>query len=255
MAAPDLETLLDFETNVENAAQMFLATDTGLSTSSINLTLDQDELELPRLEVRFDMGEAIDPPDPTTTSSGDLEYRKYSGTLNVIVMTRATEDGSETSHRIYRAKVRKSLLLNADNFTTLPDVNVSGFTITGPTDGSAGGYTQVADVMSRFAADKGDYAVDWNGSLWRVRDDGLSETLWTSSEDVAYPWLVTNWTQVDGLGDAPSLESLTGTNVLPYYDVNYLRPTGTDYSIDGDIAASTLSFSINICIRNDAWPA
>lgn len=168
MAAPDLETLLDFETNVENAAQIFLSTDTGLSTSSINLTLDQDDLVLPRIEVKFELGEALDPTDPKTTGSAELEYRKYTGTLNVIVMTRASKNGTDVNHRSYRAKVRKSLLLNANNFTTL--------------------------------------------------DDGGPAT------------------------------------ILPYYDVNYLRPIGTDYTVDGNIAISALTFAMNLCIRNDAWP-
>lgn len=163
MAAPDLETLLDFETNVEDAAQTFLASETGLAASKINLTLDQDTLQTPRIEVKFDVGEALDPPDmkdPGTSS--ELEYRKYTGTLNVMVMTRASKNGSQTDHRTYRAQVRAACLLNASNFSA---------------------------------------------------------------------------------------------TTLPYYDISYLRPTGTDYTIDGDLAVSTLTFDLRLQIRTDAWPA
>lgn len=169
MAAPDLETLLDFETNVESAAETFLATATGLSAGSIAVTLEQDDLVLPRLGVAFELGEALDPPDAKETGSSELEYRKYTGTLTVMVMTRATRDGSGADHRSYRAKVRAALLLNADNFTTL-----------------------------------------------------------------------------DGAGPA---------TILPFYDVNYLRPTGTTLEIDGKLAVSTLTYQMNLNIRNDAWPA
>jgi len=169
MAAPNLTTLLDFETNVEDAAQIFLSTETGLAATNVNASLDQDDLELPRIEVAFELGDALDPPDEKGNAQSELEYRKYSGTLNVMVMTRGSLDGSQTQHRELRAEVRAALLLNADNFTTL-----------------------------------------------------------------------------DGAGP---------DTILPYYDVNYLRPTGTQYQVEGDVAMSALSFQMNLCIRNDAWPS
>jgi len=167
MAAPDLETLLDFETNVESAAKTFLQTATGLSASNAFASLDQDNLILPRFSVMFEMGEALDPADVKETGSSELEYRKYSGTLNIQIVTDASIDGTQTSHRSYRAKARSAMLLNADN-----------------------------------------------------------------------------WTTGDGEG---------GT-ILPYYDVNYMRPTGTAFEQDGDLAISTLSYAINVAIRSDAWP-
>jgi len=167
MAAPDLETLLDFETNIESAAETFLSTDTGLATSSIFVQLDESDLVLPRLSVMFELGEADDPPDERSSTSPVLAYRKYNGTLTVRVVTRASLDGSNSDHRSYRAKVRKSLLINATNFDT---------------------------------------------------------------------------------------EVSTGVSVLPYYDVKYLRPSGTQFDIDGDLAISTLSYEVRFAIRNDAWP-
>lgn len=168
MAAPDLETLLDFETNIESAAKTFIQTATGLAASSAFASLDQDDLILPRFSVMFEMGQALDPADPKTTGSSELEYRKHSGTLSIMISTDASIDGTQANHRSLRSKVRSAMLLNADNWTT---------------------------------------------------DDG------------------------------------EGGTILPYYDVNYMRPTGTIFEQDGDMAVSTLTYDINIVIRNDAWPS
>jgi|TARA_E500000318_G_C3560872_1_gene213349 hypothetical protein len=168
MAAPDLETLHDFETNVESAAKTFLQTATGLSASSAFATLDQDDLVLPRFSVALELGEALDPPDQKTTGSSEFEYLKYTGTLNIQIVTDASIDGTQTNHRSYRAKARAAMLLNADN-----------------------------------------------------------------------------WSTSDGEG---------GT-ILPYYDINYMRPAGTTFEQDGDLAISTLAYTINVVIRPDAWPS
>jgi hypothetical protein len=169
MAAPDLETLLDFETNIEDAAKTFLETDTGLTATSIFASLDQDDFVSPRLEVMLGLGEASDPPDVKGNGTGELEYRKYSGNFMVRVISDKSVNGTTAFHRTTRAKVRASLLLNADNFTTL-----------------------------------------------------------------------------DGGGPA---------TILPYYDVKYLRPTGTTFSADSDLAISELAYQMHFAIRNDAWPS
>ena len=79
----DLITLLDFETNVETAAKIFLSTATGLQASSLYATLDQDNLVLPRISVSFESSGAIDPVDVKSISSDQLEYRKYSGNFSI----------------------------------------------------------------------------------------------------------------------------------------------------------------------------
>lgn len=47
---------------------------------------------------------------------------------------------------------------------------------------------------------------------------------------------------------------INGSPILPYYEVNYLRPTGTILEVDGESIQSTLSYSIFFSIRDDAWP-
>lgn len=257
MAAPNLRTLLDFETNIEDAAKTFLATDTGLAASSVFASLDQDDLVLPRVSVALELGEALDPVDPKTTGSSEFEYRKYTGTLIVVVASDGSTDGSQTAHRNHRADVRKSLLLNSDNFTTIPNENVTGFTNSGDQSGTytiKGG----SPIFGKPRFDKdtdSDYEFRFNGSEWILYDDVESETRWQADQQTEWPWLVTSWTLVDGAGSQPSLSSLVGTNLLPYYDVKYLRPTSTSFEMDGDLAVSTLSYDMQFAIRNDAWPS
>lgn len=167
MSAPNFETLLDFETNFETAAKTFLETDTGLSTSSLFATLDQDTFVVPRLEVLFELSESLDPPTPQSENSSQVEYMQHKGTLSIRVVSDASVDNTQTTHRQLRGKVRKSMLLNSPNFTT-----------------PSGGLT-----------------------------------------------------------------------VLPYYDVNYMRSTGTTYEVDGDLAISTLSYDITFSTKSDAFPA
>jgi hypothetical protein len=40
---------------------------------------------------------------------------------------------------------------------------------------------------------------------------------------------------------------------LEYYEVKYIRPTGTDYEVDGDFFISTLSYEIKFCTKDDKW--
>lgn len=162
MAAPNLQTLLDFETRFETAAETFLATATGLTTGTVYRTLEQDEFVCPRLEVMFEVGQAFDPPDERSTSDATLTYRKYEGTLTVKVVSEGTIAESYTGHRTYRAEVREALLISGSNFNA---------------------------------------------------------------------------------------------TTLPYYDVQYMRPTGTVYDAEGNEQVSTLTYEIRFAIRNDAWPA
>jgi len=163
----DLTTLLDFETNVEAAAKIFLSTATGLQASSLYATLDQDNLVLPRVSVAFESSGAIDPVDLKSTGSDQFEYRKYSGTFLIEIISDASISNTQTEHRTLRAQVRAAMLLNAANWTTVGELD----------------------------------------------------------EDI-----------------------------LPYYDINYMRPDGTEYSVEGSIAVSRLSYQMNLTIRNDQFP-
>lgn len=166
MPAPDFTTLLDFETNIETAATTFLETDTGLTASSLFATLDQDTFVVPRLEVMFETGEGIEPATVQSTNSSQVEYMQNRGVLSIRVVSDASVADTQATHRQLRAKVRRSMLLNAENFTT------------------------------------------------------------------------------------PSGDS----TILPYYAIQYMRPTGTTYEVDGDLAVSTITYEIIFSIKKDAFP-
>jgi len=48
-----------------------------------------------------------------------------------------------------------------------------------------------------------------------------------------------NWSTLDG----------GGSSILPYYEVKYMRPAGTDFEVDGDLAVSTLTYEIKFTIN------
>ena len=107
----------DFETNFESAAKIFLESATGLTTTSLFSSLDQDDFVLPRLQVNANLQGADDP--PTRNDFGLIEYSQYSIEFSISVVTDASIDGTQVSHRSYRAKVREAMLLNASNWSTL----------------------------------------------------------------------------------------------------------------------------------------
>ncbi len=119
--APDLPTLYEFEKAFEDAASIFLATDTGLT---VFVSASNDDFITPRLEIRFSAGEATLPDDAPIVSFPSLaqgEYRKHDATFDVLVIS----DGNLTTraeHLSYLGKVRASLLRSASNWngTNLP---------------------------------------------------------------------------------------------------------------------------------------
>ena len=124
MAAPDLETLYKFEFAFESAAVTFLNTATGIS---VFRSVIEDVLDTPRLEVRMDVGDAIDPPvtrdggaSPTT-----IDYRAYNALFTVIVIT-DNAVGQAADHGTYRAQIRETLMRSATNWdsSTLPYYDV-----------------------------------------------------------------------------------------------------------------------------------
>jgi len=265
MAAPDLETLLDFETNIESAAETFLATDTGLTAGSIFVSLDEDDLVLPRLGVMFELGEGLDPPTQKSASDATLAYSEYTGTLTVRIVTGASLDGANVDHRSYRSKVRKSLLINAANFSTEALV-VTGAGIdaangiypkTGEDAQNRGIYIKKDSLGNQlFKIDQAD-PVSIFEYFYLLRDAEGGEMYESTNESVQGQvpetgWFANNASIYPDVGSAPSLvETLT---ILPYYDIKYLRPSGTTFEIEGDLAISTLTYEIRLGIRTDAWP-
>ena len=120
MAAPDLPTLYKFENEFESAAVTFLSTAVGIT---INSTITEDDLTVPRIDIRLDVGEALDPPDKRGggASPSTVDYRAYNGTFTAFVIT-DNAVGQAGDHATYRAKVRQALMRSGTNWdnTTLP---------------------------------------------------------------------------------------------------------------------------------------
>jgi hypothetical protein len=53
-----------------------------------------------------------------------------------------------------------------------------------------------------------------------------------------------NWTSLDSNLDP----------ILPFYEVKYMRPSGTSFDVDGDLAISTLTYEIKFDIKPTAFP-
>lgn len=57
------------------------------------------------------------------------------------------------------------------------------------------------------------YAVSWSGSDWKIfKDDGNNQ--YGSTDDVAYPWLVTTWSQNGGDTPVPTTAHIASKNAL-----------------------------------------
>lgn len=161
-AAPDLKTLLDFETQIETACAGIIEDALDIAAASVNITLDQDSLVTPRVEVAFEVGEALDAPVPRNGTQAKIDYDKHTGTLSLRLVTDGSINGTQTDHRHKRALLRAAFLISDVDFNA---VN------------------------------------------------------------------------------------------LPYYEIRYLRPTGTTFSVDGEHQISDLTYEVQFGFTGTAWPA
>ena len=120
--------ILNFETHFEKHIQAFLARDT--TVDSIVNTLEQASFETPRIEVMFEVGEAIEPLDLLNTTSTEVTYRKYSGSLSLSIFTDGStisiQEQTEEVHRQIRSEVRASMMFYRQNMNIPTFVTVTG---------------------------------------------------------------------------------------------------------------------------------
>jgi hypothetical protein len=263
------DAIYNFEQNIEEAAKNFLST--NITEDIIFTTLRLNDLVMPRVSISFELGEALDPPDLKNTSSSLLDYRKYTGILSLQIATDSSIDpassggssfeNNDLEHAKLRAKIRNQMRLSLTNWDALSTnyVKMSG-----------AGSTQVNTIYEREATDvngKASYR-DVIGSFPRIRfgdikssgsnkwqiyiDGGLFQTLLyeSPSQSPAYPWQVTDWETVSPDGSVP-VPSVDQWRALPFYDVNYCRPTSTEFNVDESFSISELNYEMNFVIRND----
>ena len=105
----------------------------------------------------------------------------------------------------------------------------------------------------------------WNGTRWQIEErtsdstssptGGVVNLFYRTNADTTYPWQPTDWISDDGSDPAPTTSSfeLIGEDILPYYDVVYLKPGSTDFETDGDLFISSLNYEMKFNIKLDAW--
>ena len=115
---------LDFETNLESAAENFLGTYlSSFGSIQIASSLDQDNFSVPRVELNAQIQGANDP--PTADSGGTFNYTQYNANFVIKVITDASDDtnilssglSSGVYHRRVRRKIREAMLIGSTNFT------------------------------------------------------------------------------------------------------------------------------------------
>tara|TARA_R110002153_G_scaffold108403_1_gene248728 strand:- start:3260 stop:4090 length:831 start_codon:yes stop_codon:yes gene_type:complete len=268
MSLEYLDDIYNFEGNIEACIAQFLENELS-SSVDVATTVTDDILTLPRVSVSLESGGAIDPADIAHTSSNLFEYRKYNGVVSLVVASDASSDNSDEdtleNHKLLRSQVRKQMRLNATNWNVL---STNSIRLTGAGSASSNGYytRETNDVNSKpsfrnqsRSSKNGDRIsfTDIGGvvgsNTWQIyNDDGSSQSVMyeTTENTATYPWQVTTWDALAGVGSIP-VPSVSQWRSIKYYDVNYCRPTGTNFEVDGDLAVSTLTYEINFVIRND----
>ena len=113
MPAPDLETIYDFEGNIEPGLVTLL---TALSLSAYTQR-EVSQIVTPYVMVQLAVGAST---EHYAAFAGDYRPDVWNSTLQIQVVT--SRANTNLSHTAYRAKVRKALAVDADykNSTTFP---------------------------------------------------------------------------------------------------------------------------------------
>ena len=234
MAATDLNDLNNFEEHFESAAATFLNSDVGIT---VTRTVVEDDLVAPRIEVQFFVEQANEPPAMRNGggSSSTIDYRSFAGTFSARLIT-DNATGGAGDHATYRSKMRTALMRSGSNWT-------GG-------SGSSGGLTGTGSITS------GESTLTGSGTAFTTElSSGASISLGGQTFIVSSISSDTSLTTTSAATATVSGASLSEpASNLEYYDVKLLRPSATDYDVDGDMNISTLSYELVWEIRDDAWP-
>jgi hypothetical protein len=252
--------ILDFETNFETAAKSFLATDLS-SYSSLQFvsSLDQANFTIPRIEINVELQGADDP--PTQDQQDRFNYSQYSMNFILRIISDLSDSSTDSSsgltpaetHRAIRKKVRESMLLSSDNFTTQDSTQIL---VTGAGTSAANGvYTQKPSVP-QYDKPSRDERIRQDGSEWVLTQNNSIDPLYELYKTTNSPTNPTDgdavWVSVSGQGTDPVPTVRIGP-LLADYEVKYIRPAGTDFEVDGDLGISTLTYEIKFCTRPSRW--
>jgi len=243
----------DFETNIEESSIEFLSQATGLSVDSFYASLGQESFVSPRISVRCEIQGADDP--ATKIDNGDFEYSQFNASFIISIISDASIDATQVDHRAYRMAARKAMLLRSANWSGA-DISANGsgvslvnagFNITG-VDNEKNEYRSANGVGSKKVQ------IRWSGTQWDIflEDNGSSKLFYSSTEDALTPDLVTTWA-IEEYGSSPAPNFTTGWDPLSYYEIKYMKPSATDFEVDGDLAISNLTYEIKFTINSSAY--
>lgn len=117
MAAPNLETLLDFEGILEESFKDYLSSNITSPSAQYAITADTADLQTPRVQIMWNDSGARDELQVCTNAGGDLqEYLDYGGELVFQIITDNNTD-SQAIHRALRNQIRALMQRNIINPT------------------------------------------------------------------------------------------------------------------------------------------
>ena len=156
MAATDLDDLNNWEYHWETAAVTFLNDATGVD---VYRTVIEDDLELPRIEIQFEVEDALEPAAPRNggTSASTIDYRAFNANFQVRIAT-DNATGGASSHAGYRSKIRTALMRSASNWnsTNLEYYDLKNIRLT----------SVVYDAEGDINVTQMNYAI-----VWEIRND------------------------------------------------------------------------------------
>jgi len=259
-------SVLDFETNFETVAKEFLETDlSSFSSLQFASSLDRNEFTVPRIEINAQVQEAQDP--PTQDFLDRFNYSQYLLNLSIKIITDMSSDIADEAtgldpsnfHRQVREKIRTSMLLSSDNWTTSSFnsaiVRGAGSSIVNGTysytgvAGHAGRYTFEKPAGASYGKIKYTDSNEWEIC---VEQDGEDVVFYTGTPSGFHPWNVSSWATVAANASSPA-PTVSQGYILEDYAVKYMRPTTTDYEIDSDFGISTLNYEIKFEILPSRW--
>ena len=169
-------------------------------------------------------------------------------------MTDAAVADTATLHRRYRGEIRQAMLLNSDFF--IPKEYTVSSAGTTSVNGTYELSASLANTKRKWEkSGAGSFRIEYNGSgKWEIKDDSNVYYECSSTNHLPpTPNFNGTWTSASG-GSDPAPAIAPSIDAPYYYDINYLRPSGSDFEIDGDLGISTHQYQMNVAIRNDIWP-
>lgn len=252
MAATNLWEVYDIETPFEKSAVAYMTNifADDLSNYSIVRTINEDTLLTPRVEVRFELGDAIDPTPQRGGGSAPstFDYRNFNAQFFARVVTDNAQN-QDDNHRKARATVRQCLAVSSDIFSTTGSAGAPQLTGTvtavtsSPTNNCIASGAEFSDEIAVGDTIK---FVSGEGTETNTVATVVSNTQLLLTNNFEFNQLGANMFRVQSYEYGPALE---------YFTVNYMKPASTIYETDGTFNISEMTYTLIVAIRADAWPS